>query len=63
MVCYQGNCVRDKCDPNPCQNGGECAFDVSDSGIHCNCLDGFTGIYEVFSLFKHINKKFKNLKD
>jgi hypothetical protein len=48
MVCYQGNCVSDKCVQNPCQNGGECALDNSDSGFHCNCPDGFTGIIHLF---------------
>ena len=32
----------DDCDPNPCQNGGEC-----NDGIHsysCNCALGYDGI-------------------
>ena len=29
--------AQDPCDPNPCQNGGQC------NGGVCTCTDGFTG--------------------
>lgn len=34
---------KDDCNPNPCQNNGECIDEVE--GFHCNCTDtGYTGI-------------------
>jgi hypothetical protein len=33
----------DECDPNPCENGGECVV-VTGGGTSCECADGYEGV-------------------
>ena len=50
-MCYQGNCVDSRmlikdatpgnpCSPNPCMNGGICAFSSRTKTISCICPSG-----------------------
>lgn len=42
---WQGDtCEEDRCDPNPCENSGECVRSSDeDSGFKCECADGWVG--------------------
>ncbi|KAH3812265.1 hypothetical protein DPMN_140691 [Dreissena polymorpha] len=46
------SCVSDinECDPNPCQNGGECTDGIND--YVCACVAGFNGKSCQISEFK-----------
>merc|ERR1711962_840414 len=35
---------EDHCNPNPCQNGGQCAV-IGDQSVMCDCDTGFTGSF------------------